>query len=210
MNKEDFLRNLNSSLSGFTEEERKDILYDYEEHFRLGIESGKTEEALIAELGDPESIANQYKTNLNFEKAAINEANENMNNNMNTSYNKNKTTAEDVSISIIAAIGLLLFNLIFILGPYLGLLGALIGLFAGAVGAFLGGAFMTFGTMLLPFTNNFFGVPFNVSPSAAFLFGVGTIAFGALFFIGDCYIAKYFFKGTSKYLNWNMRIIKRM
>ncbi|ERI91722.1 hypothetical protein HMPREF1982_02765 [Clostridiales bacterium oral taxon 876 str. F0540] len=206
MNKDDFLKNLNSSLSNFTEEERKDILYDYEEHFRLGIENGKTEEALIAELGEPENIAKQYKTNFDFENITDEQADENLN----ESHKNNKVSAEDVSISVIAAIGLLLFNLIFILGPYLGLLGALIGLFAGAVGAFLGGVALTFGTMLLPFTNNFFGISYDVSPSAAFLFGVGTIAFGALFFIGDCYIAKYFFKGTSKYLNWNMRIIKRV
>ncbi len=62
MNKKEFLHILEISLSDFKDEERKEILYDYEEHFRIGEESGKSEEELIKELGDPNNIANQYRT----------------------------------------------------------------------------------------------------------------------------------------------------
>lgn len=208
MNKEDFLKTLDAALINCTWSEKKEIMYDYEEHFRIGLENGKTEEELIMELGDPEDIAKQYITNENsietIKSEIINEpyANDKIS-------NKSSNTAENVSISIIAALSLLIFNLIFIVGPYVGLLGALIGLFAGAIGAFAGGLALTFGTLFSPFVSNYAVLPANIPASASILFGIGTTAFGMLFFIGDCYIAKYFFKGTAKYLNWNLSIIKR-
>ena len=41
MNKEQFLRELSNQLRKLPEEERQDILFDYEEHFQFGIEEGK-------------------------------------------------------------------------------------------------------------------------------------------------------------------------
>ena len=100
MNKVEFLHILEISLRDFKEQEKKEILYDYEEHFRIGEQSGKSEDDLIKELGDPNNIANQYKTS-----------------------NGEESTEEDspIIVPIIAICGLLLFNLIFIIGPYFGI-----------------------------------------------------------------------------------------
>lgn len=57
MNKEKFLYRLKAMLSTLSAEECADILYDYEEHFRAGLEAGKTEEEISRELGDPEELA---------------------------------------------------------------------------------------------------------------------------------------------------------
>jgi uncharacterized membrane protein len=76
VSRKEFLKTLELSLQDFTDEERKDILYDYEEHFRIGTESGKTDEELISELGNPENIANQYRTNNTYEKVIVNETTE--------------------------------------------------------------------------------------------------------------------------------------
>ncbi|MCM0649210.1 DUF1700 domain-containing protein [Clostridium swellfunianum] len=200
MNKDEFLKSLDEALTGFTWQEKKDIIYDYEEHFRIGLQNGKSDEGLIEELGDPKSIASQYRENLNVD------------NTMQKGINHNTAKVsklDNTSISGIAAISLLIFNLIFILAPFLGLASAIIGLFAGAIGAFFGGIALIFGTVFENFINDVSGLLVTVSPIASILFGVGTTAFGVLFFIGDCYIAKYFIKGTVKYINWNLRIIKK-
>lgn len=199
MNKEEFLQTLQLTLTDFTTEERADILYDYEEHFRIGYENGKTDSELIAELGEPEDIAKQYKSASEKENHT----------NHNIEYKAEKLNVENVSISVIAAVSLLLFNLIFTLGIFLGLAGGLIGLFAGAIGAFLGGVALTFSPIIVPLTNAYSGLPSNFPFELSLLFGIGTIALGSLFFIGDCYLAKYFIKGTLGYIKWNVKIIRR-
>lgn len=209
MNKEDFLKTLEASLVNFSEQEKRDIIYDYEEHFRIGIESGKTEEELIEELGDPMTIANQYKTSGNWEKVIVNEKTEpNISDNP-YMYKEKNISEKNVFTSIIAAIALIFFNLVFVLGPFLGLSGALIGLFAAAAGIILGGLGLTFGIMLSPIFSSYINIDTIISPSAAMFIGIGTTALGLLFLIGVCYLAKYFFKGTGKYVNWNISIIRK-
>lgn len=80
MTKTEFLQQLYNNLLPLTSEERKEIIQDFEEHFSIGLESGKTEEQICAELGSPEScaasylqgvsIGNQYQTSGPANKAA--------------------------------------------------------------------------------------------------------------------------------------------
>lgn len=63
MNKEEFLREIEKALDKISEKERAEILYDYEEHFMIGKENGKTEEEICLELGSPKEIANNYLLN---------------------------------------------------------------------------------------------------------------------------------------------------
>lgn len=60
MNKNEFLTKLDQALVGVPEGERKEILYDYEEHFRNAGAAGKTEAEISHSLGTPEFIAEQY------------------------------------------------------------------------------------------------------------------------------------------------------
>lgn len=41
MNKQNFLQELESLLQDIPKQEREEILYDYEEHFQIGLENGK-------------------------------------------------------------------------------------------------------------------------------------------------------------------------
>lgn len=50
MNKAEFIGNLRHELKGIPENEIDDILYDYEEHFQIGLSKGKTEEEIAMEL----------------------------------------------------------------------------------------------------------------------------------------------------------------
>jgi hypothetical protein len=60
MIKDEFMREMERDLDKVSEAERREILYDYEEHFRIGRENGKTEEEICMELGDPREIASSY------------------------------------------------------------------------------------------------------------------------------------------------------
>ena len=51
MKREEYMGALKSALTGFDEELVQEIVSDYEERFRVGLEKGKTEEAVIQELG---------------------------------------------------------------------------------------------------------------------------------------------------------------
>ena len=53
MNKQEFLAILRANLYGMDVNTVKDILYDYEEHFRIGLENNKTEEEISKALGNP-------------------------------------------------------------------------------------------------------------------------------------------------------------
>ena len=194
MNKKEFLHILEMSLSDFKDEEKKEILYDYEEHFRIGEQNGKSEYELIKELGDPNNIANQYRTSNKQE---------------NNQGSKNRAEEDNpIIVPIIATCGLLFFNLFFILGPYLGIAGTIIGLFCAAIGIIIAGVGAILVTILSPFFPLYIGIPNGISIFGIILLGIGTTALGLLFLIGMCYVCKYFYKGTVKYINWNLKIIK--
>lgn len=60
MSRRDFLNILAQSITHLSKEEQDEILYDYEEHFRIGLEQGKTEDEIAESLGNPYIIANQF------------------------------------------------------------------------------------------------------------------------------------------------------
>lgn len=59
MTKAEFLQTLERELHKLNEHERKEILYDFEEHFAAGFEEGKTEDEIAQELGNPKMIAKE-------------------------------------------------------------------------------------------------------------------------------------------------------
>jgi uncharacterized membrane protein len=196
MNKVEFLHILELTLVSFKIEDKKEILYDYEEHFRIGEENGKSEAELIEELGDPKNIALQYNNSSQLE----------------TKEEKPKLSSNleerPIIVPIIATLALLLFNLIFILGPYLGVAGTLFGLFVASVGITIGGIAMVLGIIIIPIFSVFSGSINGFSSVVIMFLGLGTTAMGLLFTIGMSYVVKYFYKLTIKYIKWNIRVIK--
>ena len=189
MNKIEFLKTLRAELQGLPTEELEDILYDYEEHFLVGIEKGKTEEAITQGLGDPKSIAKSYKAN-----AVITTA-------------QNNPTPSNILKAVLSAVSLGFFNLIIVLGPFLAMVGILIGLFTAAFGVTIAGIT----AIAAPFLKFLVGtdwVALSLHPVASFFIGIGLIALGILFFIFDIFLGKILFKGTIRYLKWNVEIIK--
>ncbi|MEW6712403.1 MAG: DUF1700 domain-containing protein [Candidatus Riflebacteria bacterium] len=57
MNRSDFLNRLEKALGNMKWEQKKEVLYDYEEYFVNAASDGKSEEQAAKELGNPEEIA---------------------------------------------------------------------------------------------------------------------------------------------------------
>ncbi len=60
MTKTEFLQQLHNHLLPLPAAERDEIIADFEDHFQAGIERGKTEEQICAELGNPYTCALQF------------------------------------------------------------------------------------------------------------------------------------------------------
>lgn len=189
MTKNEFLSTLEEVLGNFTKEERSEILYDYEEHFAIGLENGKTEAELVRELGDPRTIAKQYKATQTIEKAQKN------------------PSITNIFNAVFSGVSLGFFNLVFVLGPFIGLIGLLIGLFGASAGVTIGGLGMLLGSIMYPFFPQYISLG-NISPFALLFLGAGILAFGLLFTILNCYIAKYIYKISVKYLQWNLNFMR--
>src|SRR5699024_5570135 len=69
MTKNEFLKQLHKHLKHTSDEERQDILNEYETHFYSGFKEGKTEAQISAELGDPRNLAKELNATAAVEKA---------------------------------------------------------------------------------------------------------------------------------------------
>ena len=61
MNQNEFFNLLMDGLKDFPEIRLQDIISYYENNFALGLASGKTEQEIINELGNPNLIVDKYR-----------------------------------------------------------------------------------------------------------------------------------------------------
>lgn len=160
MNEKQFMTELEHSLIKVPKQEREDMLNDYEEHFSIGMEEeGKTEEEVSRALGSPQKIAKEMLAAYHLEKAESN------------------TTIGNVFRAVWAGIGLGFFNLIIVLGPFIGLLGIV---FAGwIVGiTFIASPFLAFIDVILTEILNWFSIFVSLIMCGVGIFiSVGMLAF---------------------------------
>lgn len=189
MNRDKFIKILRKELSGIPREDIEDIVYDYEEHFEIGIHKGKTEEEIARELGNPKNIAKSYRASIKITEAEKN------------------PTATNLFKAILAAMALGFFNLVVVLAPFIVIVTLLFSLYAISVGFIIGGVGSFFGTITAPFLPH--RVNIGMNPIASISFGIGLAALGVLIMIGCFYLTKLLYHGIIKYLKWNIDIIKR-
>ncbi|GIN92330.1 hypothetical protein J6TS1_25050 [Siminovitchia terrae] len=180
MTKYQFMRILESSLEKLSEEERKDILQDFEEHFILGKEEGKTEEEISASLGSPQQIAKDLLVNHHLEKVET-----------------TKTTG-NVFRAVWAVIGLSFFNLVFVLGPFIGLIGAIVGGWVSGMAFIVSPLLVLVSAIIFPEAFQWFDMFFSF-----ILSGIG-------FFIviGMYFATRGIINGFVRYLKFNTRLVK--
>jgi len=180
MTKEQFMRDLDKRLSAMPKAEREDILQDYQEHFQFGAEAGKSDAQIIAGLGYPNQIARELLADFRIEQAV------------------KSSSGTNLLRAIFAVGGLGFLNLVFVLGPAMGIFGVLVGLWGTVL------AFVVSPVLLLVFAGiglqNFYWHDFFMSLSLAGL--------GILIGLVSWYVTVFFKRITLKYLKWNLKIIK--
>lgn len=211
MTKDQFISILSQGLYDFPANERMEIIYDYEEHFRVGKENGKTDEEIIRELGDPYTICSQYKANyeMNGNEYSTRQQynNQNQYNNQyrkdsynNTRYNRPYNSDDGFSkamkiVGIIALVIICLPVITTIGGLILGIFGVSIGLFVGGIGTIIGGLV---GTVAVPFIS----IPLSVPLIGVVLLGIGLSILGVLIFFFGLFVCKAIYVLSIKVLDW--------
>lgn len=180
LTKEQFLTQLKKSLKGISSDERQDILQDYEEHFAIGLEEGKTEQQIADSLGQPSQIARELTAMHHLEKV------------------ETTATTGNVIRAVWAVIGLGFFNIVIVLGPFIGLLGVI---FAGWV---TGVSFVASPILVLV------NAVVNVGTFQLFdLFAsIGLCGLGLLIGLGMFFITKWLTYLFVKYLKFNISLVK--
>ena len=190
MTQKQFMVTLKKSMSGLPEAEKRGILSDYEEHFTIGQQKGKSEEEIAQALGNPKTIGTTIRID-----ALLQEKEEGY-------------SATTVFRVILAGLSLGLFNIIIVIGPYLGLVAVVISLWAAALSLGLSGVAAILALILAPI----FPATFSIAGlNIAFLIfaSIGASALGLLSLIGMWRLSRWFLDLSVKYVRFNLRIIKK-
>ena len=190
MNKEQFLSQLRRSLSGIPEQEKKEILYDYEEHFRSGLENGQGEEEIARSLGNPRVLGRSYRIESLLDK------------------DRGGNRASNIIRAVFASLSLGFFNIIITVPLFAGLFSGLAGLWAGAVSLAVSGIAVIVGVILQPLFPAFITLGGLSIPFLIFS-GLGISALGLLAVIGMWKLSQLFFRMTARYVQFNVQIIKK-
>jgi uncharacterized membrane protein len=191
MDKKTFMTAMKGHLSGMPKDEREDILLEYEVHFSEGKKAGKTEEQICKELGNPLEIAKMYRVNVLIQTAEEN------------------VSTNNIMRAILASVGLGLFNLILVLGPFVGVLGVVVGIFAASVALVFSGVVVVLRGLIGPFGAAWIDIPnaWLVDAMVTTPLGIGLFALGILIFIFGVVLGKWIYRLTIKYLRFNLRMI---
>jgi len=192
MRKDQFLAQLRRSLGGMDETEKKEILYDYEEHFRIGAAEGKDEEQIAGSLGNPRVIGNSYRIEGMLEEPSAGGG----------------VTAGSVLRAVFASLSLTFFNLVVVIGPFFGLVGVMIGLWAAAVSLPLAGIAGIVALVASAVVPHLFSLS-GMNPGFLVFAGIGVSALGVLAVIGMLLLTKMFIHGVAEYVKMNVRIVTR-
>lgn len=180
MNKEEFLAELDTALKYISAEERQDILQDFEEHFAVGREEGKTEEEIAAGLGSPQQIAKEMLASYHIEKV------------------ETTATTGNIFRAVWAVIGLGFFNLVIVLGPFIALLGILFAGWIAGISFIVSPILVIFDMIIHPGTFELFTLFFSMALAGLGIFIV----------IGMFFATRALMNGFVKYLKFNTKLVK--
>lgn len=181
MNKKEFMEILDNALTGILKAEKKEAMRDYEEHFNIGFEKGRTEEEIAKSLGEPASIAKSIKAEYSITRA------------------KREPGIKNIFRATIAVAGLGLFNLIFVLVP---LIIAVVLLFAAYIVAVV---FIAVPFLMLVYPAS---VTILSGDTPIWMVGIGLHIIGDILLVVLIYVTKGFYRLILAYLQMNIKIIK--
>jgi uncharacterized membrane protein len=181
MNKKEFMEKLDKALAGIPKDEKKEVMRDYEDHFSIGLEKGRTEDEIAKSLGDPASIAKSITAEYSITRA------------------KREPSIKNIFRAIITVTGLGLFNLIFVLGPLI-IAVALLFVAYGVAILFIAAPFLM---LVYPASVS---IPSGDTP--IWMVAVGLHIIGDILLVLSLYITKGFYKLIIAYLQMNAKIIR--
>jgi len=194
MNKEEYLKKLAKLVKKLPEEDKEDILSDYEEHFRIGMANGRTEKEISEALGDPENIAKQIKADYMVKKA------------------EHKPSPGSIIEAVLAVAGLGLFNLIVVAGPSLILAVIILSLVVAGFAVIFIGILTMLSPLLQVFFPQYIHLPVRGGILGTLIMvvgGIGVTVMGTFFVIIMAYAANRFYKVVIKLLKSNLEDIKK-
>lgn len=179
MNRKQFLHELEQLLHSLPQDEREDILADYNEYFANGLNEGKSEEEITEKLGSPMNIAKELGVHNRFDLPNTNKKNNSFG-------------------AVVATIALGFFNLVFVLGPAIGILGVLFGGWVAGVCLTLA-PLLQATSIVLGFTDFYL---FEIFVSIA------SCGLGIFLLVGMYHLSKVVTKGFRMYYRWNISVVK--
>ncbi len=188
MNKSEYIKKLSSCLGRIPEDERQDVISDFEEHFKEGLLEGRTEEDIADSLGDPKALANQLRASILLSEA------------------EKTTSATNITRAVFATLGMGVLNLVFVLGPFIAIFGIVVALFALSIGITATGIAVFFASIFGPLLPQYFVLGINTA--VAIFSSMGVTCLGILFFIGNVYLARILYRLFLRYIRFNLRIVK--
>lgn len=180
MTKEEFFSKLEGSLKKLPTEERQDILQDFEEHFAIGLEEGKTEEEITASLGSPHQIAKDMVATYHLEKAG------------------DTASTGNIIRAVWAVIGLGFFNLVIVLGPFIGIVAIMIAGWTVGISFLATPVLVLIHSVIYPESFHFF-----------YLFlSMVICGLGVFIVIGMFFASRALATGFVRYLQYNVKLVK--
>jgi uncharacterized membrane protein len=183
VNKAQYIQLFKEQLKGLPERDLEELIYDYEEHFTIGLSEGRSEAEIADSLGNPKTLAKEMKANYRISRV------------------EEKFTFNNFYRALFATIGLGFLNLLFILGPFIGIAVSLFAIFVSGIAIIGSGLFVIIASFLPMLFHN---VP---DPLLAIFVGLALGSLGGLWTIASWYLNKYFYLITIKYLKFNVKII---
>jgi len=192
MNKEEYLKKLSKLIKKVPVDEKKELLLDYEEHFRIGMENGRTEEEISTALGDPKNVAKQIKADYMVKKA------------------EDKPSPTSIIEALAAVAGLGLFNILVAI-PSLLLAVIIISLVVAGSAVIVIGILITLSPLLHVFLPNLIYLPVDggiVGTLILVVSGIAVTVIGTIFVLVMSYVANKLYKMVIKLLKSNLEDIK--
>ncbi len=181
MSRNEFLQTLESLLHTVPEVDRREMLYDYEEHFQIGVENGKNLKELTEELGDPYAIARDLLAD----------------------YHDGRLIPEKkkrgLGKKIFIGFSLFLFNGIFIIAPVAAIFSVIVLVWVVALALTL--------SPLVLITSSLLGYSYE-SLTVNFFASLTLFSLGMLIGIGMLNVSKYFYRTLVRYSRFTISVVQ--
>lgn len=191
MNKEEYIQKLSKLVKNLPKEDKEDILSDYEEHFIIGMDNGRSEEEISRALGDPKNVAKQIKADYMVKKA------------------EDKPSPSSIIEAVLAVAGLGLLN-IFVIVPSLMLGVIILSLLLAGSAVIVMGIFIMLSPLLHVFFPKFMYLPGTGGLGTLIMIvgGICITGMGTIFVIVMAYAANWLYKFVIKLLKSSLENIK--